>query len=115
VKSLLRYDVIITSYGVLTTELRQLRKDSDIYEDFNHNNDEILGNVKGIYALKWNRIVLDEAHMIKNPSTDTAKACCFLRSNTRYLSIYLIIFYQFTIYLIIIYLIINTIYLSIYL
>lgn len=37
-----------------------------------------------LYRIKWDRIVLDEAHMIRNHTTAMAKATCELRSNIRW-------------------------------
>ena len=33
----------------------------------------------GLFSLHWRRIVLDEAHTIKNSSTEAAKACYMVR------------------------------------
>lgn len=67
IKHLLKFDIIITSYGILTTEMRQILNKNDTYinindvtNEFNNNNNEIINHLKGLFALKWNRIVLDE-------------------------------------------------------
>ncbi|KAF9781271.1 SNF2 family N-terminal domain-containing protein [Thelephora terrestris] len=40
--------------------------------------------MKALFAVKWWRVVLDEAHTIKNRSTKSAKACFELNSNHRW-------------------------------
>ncbi|EGB11519.1 hypothetical protein AURANDRAFT_15891, partial [Aureococcus anophagefferens] len=54
------YDVVVTSYGVLVAEAP----------------DDASGKRKlsGLYTASWRRVVLDEAHTIRNPRTKTAKA-----------------------------------------
>lgn len=37
-----------------------------------------------IFGLRWGRVVLDEAHSIRNPRTVRAKACCALVSDVRW-------------------------------
>lgn len=37
-----------------------------------------------MFRIRWNRIVLDEAHMIRCHTTATAKGCCALRSKIRW-------------------------------
>ena len=38
----------------------------------------------GLLGPFWKRVILDEAHVIKNPRTETALACCTLRSRHRW-------------------------------
>lgn len=37
-----------------------------------------------IFRIRWNRIVLDEAHMIRNHTTAVSKGCCSLRATMRW-------------------------------
>lgn len=37
-----------------------------------------------LLSFGWKRIILDEAHLIKNPSTIVSKACCLLRADSRW-------------------------------
>jgi hypothetical protein len=39
---------------------------------------------KGLFSIKWKRIILDEAHIIRNQNTDKAKACCALEASCRW-------------------------------
>ncbi|KAF2723706.1 DNA repair protein, RAD5 [Polychaeton citri CBS 116435] len=66
-------NVIITSYGVVLSE---------------YNNVAIQGGNRGshggLFSLDYWRIILDEAHMIKNRQSKTAKACCELAATHRW-------------------------------
>jgi SNF2 family DNA or RNA helicase len=69
-EQLSQFDLVITTYGSVASELtsRHRRKD-------------------GRYPLEeigWFRVVLDEAHMIREPSTLQFKAICRLQANRRW-------------------------------
>jgi len=57
-------NVIITSYGVVLSEFNQVAA---------RNGDR--GSHGGLFSLKYFRVILDEAHHIKNRQSKTAKAC----------------------------------------
>ena len=59
-------DVIITSYGVVLSEWTS-GKQSD-----------------GIFATEWYRVILDEAHSIKNRLSKTARACYEIKAGRRW-------------------------------
>ncbi|KAF3770602.1 hypothetical protein M406DRAFT_271861 [Cryphonectria parasitica EP155] len=66
-------DIIITSYGVVLSEFNQIaskggRKDGH----------------RGIFSVNFFRIILDEAHNIKNRQSKTAKACYELSAEHRW-------------------------------
>lgn len=44
------------------------------------------GNTKnsGLLTFDWHRVILDESHCIKNPSTVIARACCLLKADKRW-------------------------------
>ncbi|KAJ5507433.1 hypothetical protein N7527_009576 [Penicillium freii] len=67
--NLAKYDVVITSYGALAL-------------DFNPNANK--SPVKGIFSLHWRRVVLDEGHIIRNPSSKASLAACGLRADSRW-------------------------------
>ena len=58
-------DVVISSYGTAASEYKQ-------------------ENRAGLFGISWDRIVLDEAHIIKNESTNAALACCALTARARW-------------------------------
>ncbi|KAF2188977.1 hypothetical protein K469DRAFT_702667 [Zopfia rhizophila CBS 207.26] len=66
-------NVIITSYGVILSEFNQVAA-----MDGNR------GSHGGIFSLDYFRIILDEAHYIKNRQSKTAKACYELSAKHRW-------------------------------
>ena len=65
-------DVVITSYGVVLSEFTQLAKTGR----------RDVGS--GLFSLNFFRIILDEAHTIKNRQSKTAKACYELSAEHRW-------------------------------
>lgn len=56
-RRLSKYDLVITTYGLVSSEAKTLGP---------------------LHQIKWERIVLDEAHIIRNHTTAAAIACCRL-------------------------------------
>ncbi|KAF4551915.1 SNF2 family N-terminal domain-containing protein 1 [Elsinoe fawcettii] len=67
VNELAKYDVVITSYGTVAGEM-------------NRSNNKFSALAK----LNWFRVVLDEAHSIKNMQTGWFKGCCLISSPRRW-------------------------------
>ncbi|KAJ5795078.1 Zinc finger RING-type [Penicillium paradoxum] len=67
--NLANYDVVITSYGALSL-------------DFNPKSSKPPS--KGLFSLHWRRVVLDEGHTIRNPSSKASLAACGLRADSRW-------------------------------
>jgi DNA repair protein RAD16 len=72
-----KFDVVITTYAVLESCFRKQekgfsRKGKMITED------------SPLHLMRWRRIVLDEAHNIKERQTNTAKACFELKSDVKW-------------------------------
>ncbi|CAH8387930.1 unnamed protein product [Eruca vesicaria subsp. sativa] len=67
-KFLSQSDVVITTYGTLTSEF------------FSENSSKS----EGLYAVRWFRIVLDEAHTIKNSKSQVSLAAAALVSDRRW-------------------------------
>lgn len=67
-KDLKKYDVVITTYATLSSE----HADSE-------------GTIKiGCFGINWYRVILDEAHSIKNRNTKATKAACALNAEYRW-------------------------------
>lgn len=66
-------DIIITSYGVVLSEFSQIMA--------NGGNRGIHG---GLFSIEYFRVILDEAHFIKNRVSKTAKACYEIRAVHRW-------------------------------
>jgi SWI/SNF-related matrix-associated actin-dependent regulator of chromatin subfamily A3 len=58
-----KYDIVLSTYGTLVSEK---------------------GNKNGLNAVKWLRVVADEAHIIKNPSTSTSQLVRNLSAERRW-------------------------------
>ncbi|KAI1327116.1 hypothetical protein F5Y16DRAFT_421124 [Xylariaceae sp. FL0255] len=63
---LLNYDVVITSYGKLSSEFSSSK-------------------LNALFAVTWRRVVLDEGHVIRNAATRNAKAASQLEARSRWL------------------------------
>ncbi|KAK4166015.1 SNF2 family N-terminal domain-containing protein [Cladorrhinum sp. PSN259] len=70
VDQLARFDLVITTYGSITSELNfRLKKKRGVYP---------------LEEIGWFRIVLDEAHTIREQSTLAFKSICRLQANRRW-------------------------------
>ncbi|KAF2434342.1 hypothetical protein EJ08DRAFT_627869 [Tothia fuscella] len=66
-----KYDVVITTYQILASE--------------HANSSDADNGIKfGCYGVKWYRVILDEAHSIKNRNAKSTKACYALNSHYRW-------------------------------
>lgn len=70
-QDLKKYDVIITTYQILVSE----HGSSSDHED---------GLKVGCFGLHWYRVILDEAHSIKNRNAKATQACYALRAEYRW-------------------------------
>lgn len=64
--------LIVTSYGVVLSEFRQLAAQS------------VMVNQNGLFSVDFFRIILDEAHVIKNRRSKSARACYELNAVHRW-------------------------------
>ena len=70
-EDLKKYDVVITTYQILVSE----HGSSSERED---------GPQVGCFGIQWYRVILDEAHTIKNRNAKATQACYALRSEYRW-------------------------------
>ena len=68
------YDVVITTYGTLATEFypRGAKKAPPVPHS------------RGLFAMNWRRVILDEGHIIRNPQTKSALAASSLMAHSRW-------------------------------
>lgn len=66
--------VIVTSYGVVLSEFRQHTSQSSFTS----------GALGGLYSVEFFRIILDEAHLIKNRQSKSARSCYELSATHRW-------------------------------
>lgn len=77
---LVKFDVVITSYGVLLNEYPKV-------EEFHDKRKQIVKKRRDpgpLYRVKWYRVILDEAQAIKNRRCATHAATCDLRAERRW-------------------------------
>ncbi|KAI0699817.1 SNF2 family N-terminal domain-containing protein [Cytidiella melzeri] len=77
IKALKKYDVVVTTYAIIESCFRKQ------HSGFKRKG-LIIKEKSAIHQIKWNRIILDEAHNIKERSTNTAKAAFELQSNYKW-------------------------------
>ena len=70
-QDLKKYDVVITTYQILVSECGR-----------SFNSDD--GPQAGCFGIHWYRVILDEAHTIKNRNAKTTQACYALRAEYRW-------------------------------
>lgn len=88
-----QYDVVLTTYGTLTSEFKTVEASGRVFdgpkatltEAIRHGNgDKDIPKATGLFGRQWRRVILDEAHAIKNLGTEAAKGCMCLRANARW-------------------------------
>uniref|UniRef100_A0AC34R7Z9 Transcription termination factor 2 n=1 Tax=Panagrolaimus sp. JU765 TaxID=591449 RepID=A0AC34R7Z9_9BILA len=92
-----RYDIVITTYALIASELGEKTindeaASSDEENEFGRkkppkakNKKHISkGNKSVLTKIGWERVILDEAHNIKNHKSLTSKGCCRLPAYTRW-------------------------------
>ncbi|KAL6826187.1 SNF2 family N-terminal domain-containing protein [Trichoderma camerunense] len=85
---LLKYDVVLTTYGTIAQELKRLDKfmedNAGRNIDFTDRTNSAKFPLLNPRKSKFHRVILDEAQCIKNHNTKTAKACHKLNATHRW-------------------------------
>ncbi|XP_045910598.1 transcription termination factor 2 [Micropterus dolomieu] len=79
-KVLADYDVVVTTYSLVSKEIPVQKEDA---EKPSKDADVPLHSAP-LLRVAWARVVLDEAHNIKNPKVQTSMAVCQLRAQARW-------------------------------
>ncbi|KAG5969926.1 hypothetical protein E4U58_000917 [Claviceps cyperi] len=87
-EDLLKFDVVLTTYGTIASELKRLEQFMEENKDRNIDfNDRACSSKFPLLnpgKAFFHRVILDEAQCIKNRSTKTAKACHHLKATYRW-------------------------------
>ncbi|KAI4107972.1 MAG: hypothetical protein L6R37_001254 [Teloschistes peruensis] len=74
-EQLAEYDVVITTYGTLSTEY--VVPEGQLEE-------ADLRPANGLFSVDWRRVILDEGHQIRNPKSKGSIACANLKARSRW-------------------------------
>lgn len=69
-KELAKFDIVLTTYNILSLEYSRVQRS------------EKASSL--LHSIRWHRIVLDEAHIIKDSNTAQSKSACSLPSSRRW-------------------------------
>ncbi|EPY90188.1 transcription termination factor 2 [Camelus ferus] len=78
--SLSTYDIVITTYSLLAKEIPTKKQEGEVPGA----NLSVEGISSPLLRVVWARIVLDEAHNVKNPRVQTSIAVCKLQAQARW-------------------------------
>jgi len=92
-RTLAKYDLVLTTYGTVQSEVKSVLGEA-VEKESKTKMDELKGaedldTAKGkavseLLNVAWKRIILDEAHQIRNPRSLTSQAVCKLRAERRW-------------------------------
>uniref|UniRef100_A0A3P8U429 Transcription termination factor 2 n=1 Tax=Amphiprion percula TaxID=161767 RepID=A0A3P8U429_AMPPE len=80
-KVLADYDVVVTTYSLVSKEVPVQKEEAD---KPSKDPDDVPSHSGPLLRVAWARVVLDEAHNIKNPKVQTSMAVCQLRAGARW-------------------------------
>lgn len=87
-KELKKYDVVLTTFGTLASELKRKEDWDTRYRAYTNGTRNSAPEPTGLPVLgpgsKWYRVIVDEAQCIKNRNTKAAVACCIIDSKYRW-------------------------------
>lgn len=83
-----KYDVVLTTFGSMGTELKRLEQFHEMRRFASQNSANMVAEAQQMSLLgpesKWYRVIIDEAQCIKNRNTKSALACCSLNATYRW-------------------------------
>uniref|UniRef100_A0A3P8QBP7 Transcription termination factor 2 n=1 Tax=Astatotilapia calliptera TaxID=8154 RepID=A0A3P8QBP7_ASTCA len=84
-RALADYDVVVTTYSLVSKEIPVQKEEADKPNtDKDDENTVFRPGSAPLLRVSWARIILDEAHSIKNPKVQTSMAVCQLRAGARW-------------------------------
>ncbi|CAM9826592.1 unnamed protein product, partial [Ectocarpus sp. 6 AP-2014] len=91
-RELCRKDVVLTTYGVLSSEMAKHEADATARESTapattgggGGGGEGSAAPAGGLLGVRWSRVILDEAHSIRNTNTEQSRACLRLEADQRW-------------------------------
>ncbi|CAK6968524.1 transcription termination factor 2 [Scomber scombrus] len=80
-KVLADYDVVVTTYSLVSKEIPVQKEEA---ERPSQDTDKVSSRSAPLMRVSWARVILDEAHNIKNPKVQTSMAVCQLKARARW-------------------------------
>ncbi|NXI73309.1 TTF2 factor, partial [Anseranas semipalmata] len=77
------YDVVVTTYSLLSKEVPTSKEEGEVPAE-DHEVGSGSSPCSPLLRVAWARVILDEAHNIKNPKVQTSIAVCKLRASARW-------------------------------
>nr|XP_009937790.1 PREDICTED: transcription termination factor 2 [Opisthocomus hoazin] len=77
------YDVVVTTYSLLSKEVPTSKEEGEVPAK-DHDVGSGSSPCSPLLRVAWARVILDEAHNIKNPKVQTSIAVCKLRASARW-------------------------------
>ncbi|XP_063860938.1 transcription termination factor 2-like isoform X2 [Scylla paramamosain] len=85
VNSLAQFDVVITTYQIVAREAFKFCEDKQLKKGKKDDVPKVRAKNQGrLFQIGWNRIILDEAHVVRNHKSKTSQAVCLLRGGRRW-------------------------------
>ncbi|XP_051464792.1 LOW QUALITY PROTEIN: transcription termination factor 2 [Apus apus] len=82
-EALSEYDVVVTTYSLLSKEIPTRKEEGEVPAE-DHDVGSWSSPCSPLLRVAWARVILDEAHNVKNPRVQTSIAVCKLRANARW-------------------------------
>ncbi|MPC36347.1 Transcription termination factor 2 [Portunus trituberculatus] len=83
--SLAQFDIVITTYQIVAREGFKFCEDKQLEKGKKDDVPKVRAKNQGtLFQVGWNRIILDEAHIIRNHRSKTSQAVCMLRGGRRW-------------------------------